>query len=194
MHCRGISIPASKIWRTDHFFLFKAHIKRGLGASLHSIRTPKSQNPSISHFPPSENNGYEYQWDRYDLVDRWKTHVGPATHELAQLQPGRLPRLDQCIGIIASAVYLDEETWKTHFARNSISPSDKKPRSNFTRFTQALSRISSMSSIKAENSGRHYLESLLGNQGDQHSHFLFRSLTFVSFKDLNMQTVMNCFA
>ena len=122
--------------------------------------------PQHISFSPSENNGYEYQWDRYDHVDRWKTRVGPDSRELAQ--SGGLPRLDQCIGIIASAVYLDDETWNTYFSRNSISPSSKKPRSSFRPLSHVLSRISSMSSIKgrSERSVRQSSESFRSNQGD----------------------------
>ncbi|KJA24149.1 hypothetical protein HYPSUDRAFT_533728 [Hypholoma sublateritium FD-334 SS-4] len=138
----------------------------GIAAFNSKTEVTNSQNILFSQ---NESNRYEYQWDRYDDVERWKTNVGPASHELAQLRPSESPRLNQCIGIIASAVHLDDDTWRTYFARNSSSPTTKKPRSSFGSFSHILTRMSSMSSIKVkgENSGGRYLESLPGNQASR---------------------------
>lgn len=151
-------------------FVQGTHKARTWGIATFNSKTEVKKSQNIS-FSPSESNSYEYQWDRYDDVDRWKTHVGPAPHELAQLQPHETPRLNQCIGIIASAVHLDDDTWRTYFAGNSSSPTStiQKPRSGFSSLSRILTRMSSMSSIKGkgENAVARYLESLPGNQGDQ---------------------------
>ena len=84
MHRCGTGMLASQTCRTAHFFLFKARIKRGLGALLHSIRAPKSEKPSISLFHPvkimdmsingigtTTSTGGKRAWDR--LPANWRS-------------------------------------------------------------------------------------------------------------------------
>jgi len=57
-------------------------------------------------------NAYEYLWVSQD--NRVKTNVGPSNSELEALQ-GREPPLNQCIGLVLSALHLDDATWRMHF-------------------------------------------------------------------------------
>lgn len=113
-------------------------------------------------FSPSEFNRYEYQWDRFG--EGWNTSVGPTSQELSALHPHEQPHLNQCVGIIASSVQLDDSTWQMYFAGNIRSPTAKRHRD--TGLGRFLSRVSSMSSIRAEH--RHvpsHMESLSEHQG-----------------------------
>jgi hypothetical protein len=129
-------------------FIRGTHQARTWGIAAFMSKSDVREDQNIS-FSASDSNRYEYQWDKFN--EKWKIAAGPSVAELGELHSGE-PPLNQCFGIIASSLELDNQTWQHYFSGlKNRSPTTTAGSQSSSTFGRILSRVSTFSSIRVEN-------------------------------------------